>query len=136
MQCANCGKAYSSLKSLKLHEDVVHKGIKNWPSAVEVKCEICGKIYSNNTLKRHIKSVHEKIKDFQCPKCGKAFSEKGSLEIHDKTHTGIRDFKCDQCEKTYKRSEHLKDHINAVHLGRKDYVCVRFVVKDLSVQKI
>ena len=124
LQCSSCGKSFGKLFNLKLHEDVVHKGIKNWPDACESKCEICGKSCSTkNSLKRHIRTVHEKIKDFICTKCGKSFTEKGSLQLHDKIHTGIRDFKCDQCDKTYKRSEHLKDHISAVHEGRRDYVC-------------
>ena len=121
--CPTCGKAYGRMEHLKKHEDVIHKGIKKWPTAVEVKCEFCGKTLHNTSIKQHIKSVHEKIKDFQCPKCGKAFSEKASLKDHDKIHTGIRDFGCDQCGKTYRRSDRLKNHIRVVHEGRKDYVC-------------
>ena len=120
IKCDLCAIEFSNMLEYKSHIKEVHP---NPRVTTKVKCEICGKTYLQATIKQHIKSVHEKIKDFQCPKCGKAFSEKASLKDHDKIHTGIRDFGCDQCGKTYRRSDRLKNHIRVVHEGRKDYVC-------------
>ena len=123
----SCQKKYAKIEianSNRLESNSPQKLVHVVPVSVKVKCEYCGKSYARAALKQHIKSVHEKVKDFQCPKCGMAFSEKRSLKNHDSTaHSEIRNFKCDQCEKTYKLSQHLKDHIKVVHEGRKDYVC-------------
>ena len=117
IKCNPCGIKFSNKFEYACHQKEVHPPL-------EIKCQICGKSYYNASIKQHIKSVHEKIKDFQCAKCGKAFSEKGSLKWHDKmVHTGSRDFKCDQCIKSYKKSHHLKNHIMEVHEGKKDHVC-------------
>ena len=56
---------------------------KKVPSKSECKCEICGKTFSQNiTLKGHIKSIHQKIKDEKCDICGKIFALKRSLWKH------------------------------------------------------
>ena len=119
IKCDPCGGIeFSNKLKYICHQKEVHL-----LDPVKVKCEICGKSYSRASIKQHIKSVHEKIKDFQCLECGKAFSEKATLKAHETFHTGIRNFKCDQCEKTYKRDHHLKNHISEVHEGRKDHIC-------------
>ena len=44
------------------------------------------KIYWNSKLKRHIKSVHEKVKDFNCEVCDRSFRCNFSLKRHSLTH--------------------------------------------------
>ena len=44
------------------------------------------KIYWNSKLERHIKSVHEKVKDFNCEVCDRSFRCNFSLKRHSLTH--------------------------------------------------
>merc|ERR1712150_434461 len=49
-------------------------------------CKQCGYSSSDKSnLRRHIKSVHKKIKNYECEKCENAFSQKVHLEKHIKT---------------------------------------------------
>ena len=44
-------------------------------------------------MKKHIKSVHEKIKDLSCDECERTFSQQGDLKMHIKSiHEKIKDF--------------------------------------------
>jgi hypothetical protein len=62
-------------------------------------------------LKRHIKIVHDKIKDFKCDKCVYETSESGNLKKHIKmVHDKIKDFKCDKCEYITSTNGHLNRH--------------------------
>ena len=47
-------------------------------------CEYCGKPYTHQQylaglLNKHVRIVHEGIKDFKCHLCGNMFTERGSL---------------------------------------------------------
>ena len=47
------------------------------------KCTVCGKIFSSKShLKRHVESVHEKLKRFQCDFCEKKYYQKSHLQEH------------------------------------------------------
>ena len=50
------------------------------------KCERCEQIFSKETnLKKHINTVHKKIKAFSCQICQKSFTAKHNLEQHIST---------------------------------------------------
>ena len=71
-------------------------------------------------LKRHIKNVHEGLKNHVCDSCGKAFSEAGNLRKHIKgVHQGQKNHKCEYCEKSFFEYSNLKTHIKGVHKGQK-----------------
>ena len=60
------------------------------------KCSYETKEESN--IKRHIKTVHDKIKECKCDKCDYVCSRNNTLKIHINTvHDKIRDFKCNKC---------------------------------------
>ena len=80
IKCNPCGIKFSHKFEYACHQKEVHPPL-------EIKCQICGKSYYNASIKQHIKSVHEKIKDFQCPKCGKAMS-RNEVQRHDLHCTG------------------------------------------------
>jgi hypothetical protein len=72
----------------------------------------CCKMLSNPyALKRHMKTVHEGLRDFQCDVCSKGFSSRDSLNRHMTSHSTLRDFPCTLCEKAFK----TKDGLNAHH---------------------
>ena len=50
-------------------------------------CKECGYSVSNKySFNKHIKAVHEKIKDYKCDECNFASSEKGNLKRHKSKH--------------------------------------------------
>ena len=175
-QCDRCENIYSgpyAQNSLRAHIKSVHEGEE------KVKCPLCGKMVCKslledhtkrkhnsdhqcdkcemtfNTVKRlerHIKHVHDKIKEFICDTCGKAFQSRGNLTLHirihtdekqhechlcgkkflrphhllghvEKTHNGLRQFPCPHCDKKYKNSSSLNQHVEIIHLGIKKHMC-------------
>lgn len=81
---------------------------------------------SNKLLKKHVKAVHDKIKDNICPyeECGFSASSKGDLKQHLKAvHDKIKDVECDKCEYKCSDRSSLKIHIKAVHDKIKDFEC-------------
>ena len=88
-------------------------------------CETCQKSFSQKcSLNRHIKTVHDKIKDFECQICIKRFSTKTDLTRHIKTvHDKVRDFECHICNKTYSQKYNLENHIKIVHNKVKNFEC-------------
>ena len=60
---------------------------KNCKSLKSGECPICGKVFSESrNLKRHIRMVHEGVKNFKCDLCNKAFSTAQYLTIHKRDH--------------------------------------------------
>ena len=74
--------------------------------------ENCGYETSNSGhLKRHIKMIHDKIKDFKCDRCEYETSDSGNLKRHIKmVHDKTKDLKCDKCEYKTSTSGDLKKH--------------------------
>ena len=63
------------------------------------------------SLKRHIKMIHDKIKDFKCNNCEFKTSRSDQLKTHIKMiHDKIKDFKCDRCEFKTSTNGDLKKH--------------------------
>jgi len=96
--CSNCGKTFSTNKTLKRHIASVHEGKKpqreshNVEKIQNVKnCNLCNKNFSRNEhLKRHITSVHEGKKSEVCSFCDKGFADKSHLKRHIfSKHEGI-----------------------------------------------
>ena len=62
-----------------------------WRKNMEGKktCNICGHMFSSNdTLKNHIRNVHEK-RPYPCTKCGKVYRSGGSLHNHMNSAHGL-----------------------------------------------
>ena len=88
-------------------------------------CDLCGRSFAKkDQLNNHVKAVHEKIKDHKCKHCDKSFSEAGTLRNHVKgVHDRIKNYKCDHCEKSFAIRSNLRQHIKAIHERIKDHSC-------------
>ena len=75
-------------------------------------------------MKRHLRTVHDGIKDHKCEHCGKEYIEKKSLRTHIKReHDNIRDEKCHQCGKLFFSKEVLNKHIKNIHKHFSCHLC-------------
>ena len=125
-KCSNCG-CKKLLKFFKVRENT-GKIYKTCISCCErFKCELCEyKCASNYDLQRHIKQVHDKIKDFECTECNYKCSTNSTLQKHIKAvHDKIKDFECDfeDCKHTCSSNGNLQKHIKQVHDKIKDFEC-------------
>ena len=117
--CNSCGMGFTTPSSLKIHDNAVHKGVKNF------KCTYCKDFFATaHSLKYHTISKHEHDKKIDCDQCGLKFTRIHILQKHiSVVHEGIKDFKCVHCSKPFGRESGLKRHIETVHEGLKRYKC-------------
>jgi len=109
-----CNKAFTHKRGVIEHEETAHEG-------VYYECKECGKRFGmKNNMRKHLKSVHSKEKNFKCTTCGIKYFEKTNLTKHIRTvHDQI---KCEQCGKSFGYADGRKKHMEAVHLGLR-YPC-------------
>uniref|UniRef100_A0A1B0DQD3 Uncharacterized protein n=1 Tax=Phlebotomus papatasi TaxID=29031 RepID=A0A1B0DQD3_PHLPP len=110
--CRNegCNEKYDVFQDLMSHMQASHDE-KLWC------CELCS--YKTNKLKhltRHVKIVHEKVRDFHCPYCQRAFGYQYYLKKHVMTHTGEKPFECRECGMKFIQFKQLKAHHVKMHL--------------------
>ena len=81
LKCDKCGYASVDKLRLKVHMQNAHGlGEEN---ARSYKCGHCPYTSPNNAhLKRHVKAVHEKIRNHVCEECGYAASQLSNLNRH------------------------------------------------------
>lgn len=73
----------SSDESLTAEKEVKKKEIVKTAVKPPKICEICNQQFKTaKILSRHIKHVHNKIKNFHCSVCSKQFSRKAALQVN------------------------------------------------------
>lgn len=101
--CTYCKKVFPSQRLLNNH---CKRHVKAF------KCPNCSvAVNSSWELKRHISTVHAKIKTLACGECGRSFFQKSDLDKHMKLHYSIELFHCNFCEKKYRWKKQLKEHM-------------------------
>eukprot|EP00189_Rhodosorus_marinus_P002195 CAMPEP_0113964610 /NCGR_PEP_ID=MMETSP0011_2-20120614/7250_1 /TAXON_ID=101924 /ORGANISM="Rhodosorus marinus" /LENGTH=424 /DNA_ID=CAMNT_0000976961 /DNA_START=92 /DNA_END=1366 /DNA_ORIENTATION=- /assembly_acc=CAM_ASM_000156 len=80
-------------------------------------CEICGKRFSQSGHVRvHIQTVHEKAALHFCEICGRGFGTKPKLVRHRRSvHEKSRHYECRICNSKYFQSSDLKRHVRTKH---------------------
>lgn len=115
----------STMQTSRMVEDTPRRPAKRIRKRVNVACEECGRVFGDSSsLKKHIRVVHRKVKDFPCDACGKTFAEKSNRSKHIiAAHLNQRSHPCDMCDKVFNFTDGLKRHKNNVHLGIRPYQC-------------
>eukprot|EP00953_Heterococcus_sp_UTEX-ZZ885_P008871 5265-Heterococcus_DN1.PRE.23 len=89
----------------------------------------CAKTFTTTGhMQRHVKSVHEHIKDVKCTwkGCDQLFTDKGHMQRHVKAvHEQIKDVKCTwgECKQLFATNQHMQQHVKAVHEHIKNVKC-------------
>ena len=108
--CTVCPDAFFDSQSLRKHENK-HKGIN------QHECPVCQKIFNTKGLcSRHIKSVHEKEKQYACKSCEFKTFHAYSLTAHvQQVHEKYKPNKCDFCEEAFFYKRDLEKHYTKIH---------------------
>ena len=97
--------------------DGLRKHVKSIHEWVRFACDFVDTQKGN--LTRHVRAVHEKLKDYQCVLCHLFFSQTHNLDRHIAAlHDKIRNFVCEVCRKTFTRLNSLHRHEKKQHLIR------------------
>jgi len=103
--CEFCSKKF---KTQRLLENHCRRHIKayNCPN-----CYVA--LNSSWELKRHIDSVHLKVRNHICEHCSRSFFQMSDLEKHQELHFRNLLFKCNLCDKKYRWEKQLKAHLKS-----------------------
>ena len=120
--CTTCGKSFSSQQAQIKHQKGIHEG-----SLKKQMCTICGKELSIGGMVHHMKTIHCEDRNELCKFCGKSFKLLSTLKSHIKTvHEGVKQIckhKCKLCDKAFGSESKLNDHISGIHEGIKNHIC-------------
>lgn len=99
---------------------------KDFNKTKSLRCIECGYTFKyKSLLQKHVKEVHQRIKDFQCDYCNYAASRLSHLNTHlnlvhssrKKVSNEIKNLKCEECQFRCACKGSLNRHIRAVHSG-------------------
>lgn len=116
--CDICGDPFSTEAALTTHRKDAHGLEPVTHRAKRLPCPHCDKtICGKNGLRVHIKTVHEKRKDFMCNQCGRCFTQLISLQSHVKhIHFGLeRAFPCKVCSQVFSNPRSRQLHVEKLH---------------------
>lgn len=125
--CDICQKPFRTIAAKERHQErksCTKSGMKT--ALLVCKYEDCN--YStryHNSLRYHVKSIHEKLKSFKCKFCSKAFTSKHQALRHEETHDKNRErHPCNECNKTFLRIGALERHRKQLHLNNTPHKCL------------
>lgn len=103
--CEECGMQFISKVLYHKHR----RSHNPSGSKYKQKCNICNLYFV--WLADHVRTVHEKVRNFVCEICNKSFGKKSGLTTHISTvHEKIKVFSCDICFKHFGHKQHAVKH--------------------------
>jgi hypothetical protein len=88
------------------------------------QCDICKRVCKDRYKLRNHRETHQTVRSICCNECGAMFKTLGCLYSHRKLHKERTYHDCDLCGMKYVQKTQLRKHMEAIHLKRKDYVCM------------
>ena len=121
IKCQYCDYSSPLKGVVRKHELTTHKVSGPQPN----KCSQCDYFFETEAnLKRHLKEVHERTKEYFCSDCDESFFELRKLKAHVKTvHEGKNQYECEICKITLASESILKHHVRTVHEGFRPHKC-------------
>ena len=119
--CDICGTECENQIELRKHKKKVHlvKSLKRSRIIEKVPCPHCGKSLAGKTaLNLHIRTIHEKRRDFMCNECGKCFTQSVALQTHIKgVHSAEKraGYACPKCDKVWTSERGRQLHMEKTH---------------------
>lgn len=94
-------------------------------ASAKLSCPICARTFRETSARnKHVRSVHQKIRDYACQTCGQRFAEKSNLRKHVQArHRDERPHACKQCPKRFHFTDGLARHVRNCHLELRPYKC-------------
>ena len=77
-ECVYCEKMFRSEATLVKHHKVCTKNV----GLANSMCNNCNQAFTEQGLKRHMKSCKDNDKSLDCPECGEIFESKRAVKIH------------------------------------------------------
>ncbi|EDV96497.1 GH16275 [Drosophila grimshawi] len=128
----NCERRFSTKQLLKIHM-MRHAGIKNYTCSycgvqkttrTELKihlnyhtlertyaCHLCSTVcYSSSNLNKHIRTIHERARNYLCRYCERAFIQPETRNQHELIHTGEKPHECVECGRRFRQKAALRSH--------------------------
>jgi len=115
--CYKCRQIFYQLENLKNHNRKCNIETTQKKYKIVKYCLLCQKSYTSPYgLRKHIKAIHQGIKNFYCVICSKTFSDKSNIMRHIKfDHFKWFDYKCCCCNRLFKTASLFRNHIEKVH---------------------
>jgi hypothetical protein len=121
LECEKCQKQFCTKLGFRRHQrrercSKKKEGGEIQPSLRPTMCPECGKMLGSvSHMKKHVKAVHWKEKNYQCDQCDQAFATRSGLTRHTETRHQDGVHMCEFCMRTFTAQAYVTDHVRREH---------------------